>query len=75
MSVREPKLHELKADKTFGDLKKGQIFKARILKSYVEGSTGDKDGRIEMAELTLESGQRIAAPYAFFKFVEPEDNN
>lgn len=70
MSVREPKLHTLKADKSFGNLKRGQEFKAYILRSYVEG---DKTDKIEMAELTLADGLKVAAPYAFFSFVEPED--
>jgi hypothetical protein len=73
MAIREPKLHTLKADKSFSSFKKGQEFKAFIISAGIE-SGGDKEDnvKIEMAELTLEGGEKVKAPYAFFRFIEQE---
>jgi hypothetical protein len=70
MAIREPKLHSLKADKSFSTFKKGQEFKAFIISAGV--GSGEDSAKVEMAELQLESGEKLKAPYAFFVFVEPE---
>ena len=65
MSIKEPKMHTLKATKTFGDIKKGKTFKAIILHAFVRDM-------IEGATLRMENGDELNVPYDWFVFVDTD---